>query len=256
MRVASEKAVNSGGWIHKLNVEVSVVEYLKQTRPDPKRLSVDEVEKLVHEMYEHPKASDLRKTLAIKLGVFDWSLELLNVGYGKDHRGEFASFPCRDERGRFIGISRRYGDGSKMTYRGTSNSGLFYEDKWAQHIGAVLIVEGGSDVAACVSEGISAIGRPSNIGGASRIAAMVRTAKKRVIVVGERDEKPEYRGVRQGCEKTCRGCAQCWPGLYGAKKVAIDLAELGISASVKIPKSAKDARALHNILELREWARG
>lgn len=257
MRSESEKPVQSGGWIHKLHSPAPIMEYLRKTaKKETKRLSPDEITKLANGMFEDSRAGDKRRSLASTLGVFDWALEWLHVGYGKDHRGEFASFPARDEVGQIIGITRRYNDGSKMTYPGTSNSGLFYEPNWFANRGSLLIVEGGSDVAACVSERLAAIGRPSNIGGANRIAKMIHAAKWRqgVVVVGERDSKPEKRGTVPGCTKTCRGCMACYPGSYGAKKVTMELGSLGVRAIIKMPQSAKDAREMHNIQELRSWA--
>lgn len=63
---------------------------------------------------------------------------------------------------------------------------------------------------------------------------------KRIIVVGERDEVPERRGRVASCTVNCRGCAYCWPGLFGAKKVACELQ----TKYVMIPRPHKDMREL------------
>lgn len=260
MRVQGDRSSKSGGWIHRLGSgKVAIADYLVQTakKTDANRLSPKEVSELALSMYSHSKAEAKRAEVASALGVYIWALDRLKVGYGKDRRGEFASFPSRNEHGHVVGITRRYADGTKMTYPGTSNSGVFYDDKWCDNDGPLFIVEGGSDVAACVSECVCAIGRPSNIGGAEIIAKMIRAAswRREVIVVGERDSKPEKRGVANGCPKNCIGCPQCYPGLYGAKTVAIQLTKAGIDALVRLPPvGSKDVRDLFNKEDLQDWA--
>lgn len=257
MRVQSDKPVKSGGWIHRLDATLPIAAYLERTRKtEPTKLSAEQVAELAKVMYEHSSAAGHRRDLASKLGVFEWALDWLRVGYGSDKRGIFASFPSKDENGWIIGITRRYGDGSKMTYPGTRNSGLFYELDWYKNKGSLLVVEGGSDVAACVSERLVAIGRPSNIGGGQRIASMLKAVQwtRKVVVVGERDQKPEKRGNVPGCDAKCRCCPQCYPGLWGARKVAMELGQAGFNTVVKMPQRAKDAREMHNLQELRQWA--
>lgn len=257
MRVRSDKPAKKGGWIHKLDGKAPIDEYLAKTsKKSSDKLPFEEIKRLAKQMYEHPKAEAKRAALATELGVYVWALDRLSVGYGKDHRGEFASFPARDETGNVIGITRRYNNGAKLTYAGTSNSGLFYDSNWMDNDGPLFLVEGGSDVAACISESICAIGRPSNIGGANRIAAMIKKAhwNRKVIVVGEHDAKPEKRGTVPGCSKDCRCCPQCYPGLYGAKTVSMELKKLGINSVVRMPRLAKDAREMYSADTLREWA--
>jgi hypothetical protein len=64
--------------------------------------------------------------------------------------------------------------------------------------------------------------------------------RKRVIVIGERDEVPQRRGTVSSCSLTCNGCAFCWPGLFGAKKVAAELN----AVYALVPKPYKDMREL------------
>ena len=146
--------------------------------------------------------------------------------------------PLRDHTGKIIGIVRRYRNGSKKTIRGGS-LGLFYAVDWYEYSGPVLIVEGPSDVAACLTHGLCAIGRPSNVCGAAMIQKMLRRCRdKRAIVIGERDEAPERRGPH--CPADCSGCAICWPGAYGMRRVARQLRATG----VMIPPGYKDMRDL------------
>lgn len=216
MRIESGKSLSKGGWLHKLS------------EPLPPKPAPKEVEKKkdwtaeCRRLFEHRQAKAKREQVAEQLGVTPGSLELLRVGVGWDqHDGrEFSSWPSRDDTGICIGYVRRYGDGAKKTNRGGS-TGLFYTANWNRHPEPVLIVEGGSDVAACESKGLAAIGRPSNVYGAHWIRRMLRG--KPAVVIGERDEKPEKRGTVSNCPNDCRGCAFCWPGLFGMEKVAREL---------------------------------
>jgi hypothetical protein len=174
------------------------------------------------------------------MGVSVTALERCGVGYGIDWNGtHWTSWPCKDATGNVVGLTRRYADGGKKTYPGT-RAGLFYEKGWLDHPGAILIVEGGSDVAACVDAGISAIGRPSNIGGSQWLIDLLRTAPARpVLVVAENDFKPERRGTVEWCPADCTGCANCWPGLFGAVETA---KRLGIPDNWILPRCGKDFR--------------
>lgn len=97
-----------------------------------------------------------------------------------------------------------------------------------------MIVEGASDVAALTTHGFAAMGRPSNIGGVKIIASYLdrRARDRNVLVVGENDRKPGR------CPKNCEGCSNCWPGRYGAERVAT---ELGVPWAC-VPKPFKDVR--------------
>lgn len=237
MRVESPKEAKSGGWIHKLS------EPLPAAIPRKKPKRIEDVSRLVHKMYQ--EGATVRRRLSRELGVSVRSLEALRVGAGYDdwNGREWSGWPSRDARGRFIGIIRRYDDGAKKTLAGTSNAGVFAPNDWWKTGGEVWIVEGGSDTAACLSHGICAIGRPSNVGGSKVIGKMLnRRAKLRTILVyGENDKKDE-------CPVDCgkRYCQACWPGLYGARKVAGELAGLiGRTVGTAMP-IGKDVRGMLN----------
>ena len=95
----------------------------------------------------------------------------------------------------------------------------------------MLVVEGASDVAACVTMGLAAVGRPSNGAGAEDLAELLDG--RAVLVVGERDGKP----------------GGAWPGRDGAKSVAQQLAgRWGEPVPWTLPPlDTKDVR---------EWLRG
>jgi len=240
MRVESDHAIASGGWLHKLTDALPPA-----PAPKPIQKKRDWTAEC-RRMYRHQSAKRKRVALAKSLGVSVLSLDLLRVGIGWDqHNGhEFSSWPSRDHTGMCIGYVRRYDDGTKRTNRGGS-TGLFYAANWFLHSGPILVVEGGSDVAACISHDLCAIGRPNNVYGARWIRRMLRAhaSDRTVVVVGERDAKPEKRGTVSQCPPNCRGCAFCWPGLFGMQKVARELRCAHLQcAELMVPPPYKDMR--------------
>ena len=241
MRVESNKPIESSdgglGWLHSLANPLPPL-------PPPKEIKKKaDWGKECKAMFEHSLAKAKRYEVATSLAVSVESLESLRVGIGWDEWNgvEFSSWPSRDDNGKCIGYVRRYSDGTKKTNQGGS-TGVFYSNQWWSRRGPLFIVEGGSDVAACESNGLSAIGRASNTHGGEYIKRLIAKTRdnQRVIVVAERDEAPERRGTVQSCSKICRGCSYCFPGLFGAKKVA---AELNASW-VLVPNGYKDIREL------------
>jgi hypothetical protein len=196
-------------------------------------------------MYESDFTSAARMRLSRELGVSNHSLVELRVGFGEDVGGEFTSWPERSPNMNITGIIRRYWDGTKkMMHWG--RHGLYiprvpslFDDS------PILLCEGGSDTAALASVHICAVGRPSNIGGVDYLTRLLRPHRHRkIIVLGERDEKPERRGqpkTAHACPTECNGCSLCWPGLWGAKETARRLSDAGIKAQAMLPPT-KDAR--------------
>lgn len=235
MRVESDKPAPKGGWFHRLDEPLPPVPPTKSV--EKKRDWTKECRK----MYEHAGAEEKRRQVAEHLHVTVTALERLRVGIGWDewNHQEFSSWPSRDHTGRCIGYVRRYSDGVKRTNKGGS-TGVFYTYEWWKHSGPVYIVEGGSDVAACETWHLCSIGRASNVHGGEFIRRMIRGLHKRIIVIGERDEKPEKRGGIPSCPANCTGCMWCWPGKFGMDKVAAELKCLGLM----IPEPYKDMREL------------
>jgi hypothetical protein len=238
MRVKSDHPHAKGGWFHfDKPLEDSPRERSEPAKPEPK---ID-AEPLAKEFYQHASAPLIRAELSESLGVSTESLDLLKVGVGWDahDNARFASFPSRNADGKVVGITRRYRDGSKKTFKGTTN-GVFYIREWYKLPGVILIVEGASDVAAATSVGLCSIGRSSNIGGVSEIKQLLHNhgQGRPVVVLGENDEKPHKRGVHDYCPKDCPGCPHCFPGKFGAEHVA---AQLGCGYCLP-PFAIKDLR--------------
>jgi hypothetical protein len=179
--------------------------------------------------------------LARQLGVSRDALTDLDVGFRedltKDEDGDWvgtgtwvSTWPEYDGQERLIGILRRYWDGEKRRIRG-SKSGLTIPGAWRKMEGPIYIVEGGSDVAAALTVGMCAIGRPSAAGGARYLAELLKDDTREVIVLGESDLKAD--GL--------------WPGDPGPFAAKLSRS-LGRKVRAKLPpKSCKD---------LREWVSG
>ena len=165
--------------------------------------------------------------LAGELGVPNWTLAALQVGYAEDPTPCW-TFPERDPSGKVIGIKRRLLNGKKLFFKG-STPGLYLAKDLFTRPGPILLVEGGSDTAALLAAGCCVVGRPSNTGGVSHLVELLQDhPTRKICVIGEHDEKPDGR---------------C-PGKSGAISTATKLAEgLGRRVTWAMPPGEfKDAR--------------
>ena len=170
---------------------------------------------------------DQLRELADELGVTPASLGTIGVGWSG--RLKAYTFPERDGEGQVVGIATRDAEGRKSFMAG-GKRGLTIPDGLADLPDPVLIVEGPSDVAACLSLGLAAVGRPSNIGGVEHLTQLL--AERDAFVVGEFDPKPNG----------------SWPGRDGAQHVAAQLAQRWEKPVrwVLPPDNAKDIRSWFN----------
>jgi hypothetical protein len=175
------------------------------------------------------------------------SLDLLRVGWWEG--GGCWSFPERDSSGKIVGINRRFPNGDKKRIR-NGNAGLTFSPAiWSAGDGPVCLVEGGSDTAALLTMGLAVVGRPSNLGGTDQLEELLfdLPASRQIIVIAEDDrlKNGQPRTLPESHQTDCAGCGQCWPGLFGAKQTADNLAtQLGRQIHWALPPdNAKDARA-------------
>lgn len=187
------------------------------------------------ERYLHDLTPARLEWLAGRLGVSEESLTAIRVGWvdareltaiGNKSPESCYTFPEYCGCGSVIGVALRNLDDSKKSIYG-SHRGLTIPANLDQLPGDVLVVEGQSDVAACISRGIPAVGRPSNCSGAEYLAALL--VHRTCIIMGERDQKPNG----------------AWPGRDGAMQIADKLA-LMWSRPVRMalpPAPHKDVRA-------------
>ena len=105
--------------------------------------------------FNAPTAESHRKQLAKFLAVSCDSLRELEVGFN----GTAWTIPERDDERVVIGISRRIRNGRKLRMK-DSKSGLTFAKSWNEGSGPILLPEGASDVAALLTMGLNAVGRP------------------------------------------------------------------------------------------------
>lgn len=163
-------------------------------------------------------------------------LRRLRVGFATDadYPNSAFSFPERDERGRIIGLGFRARQGSIKGFAKGAQRGLTIPRNVDLERDPVLIVEGPSDVAAALSLGLAAVGRPSNSGGSEHLAQLLKS--RLPLVLGENDSKE----------------SGAWPGKEGAMRVAGKLACAlrGPVSWTLPPPEAKDLRqALHALVQ-------
>jgi len=253
MRVESDKAVDSGGWIHRLNSK-QLRTLPRSRQATKKRLSAKELHAkwapIAKKM--HKQAGDNVTRLARSLGVASWALDELHVGYGTVDGLKCWTFPEQDARRQVIGIKTRLVipiKGNNKLYARGSRPGLTYTWDFLDYAGPVHIVEGGSDTAAGLTLGLAVIGRPSNVGGVNYLAPLLRNyaGDKRIVVFAERDRKKHddlKPMVRAKHDPKCPGCMRCWPGKVGAMQTAERLRKR-LDRKVEwrfLPDGAKDLR--------------
>jgi hypothetical protein len=239
MRVQSDKPskCSLGGWIHKLADPLPPIRIM----PKPKKESRDWGQ-VARELRTPDRLGNL-PFVAKALGVERWVLDALMVGYGYDpyHNHWFSSWPELNAKGVITGIIRRFRSGEKKMMEGGSH-GVYFSPGLFRGDTPIFIVEGGSDTASLIGLGCNVIGRPSALGGTRECTALLRDWQSRIIVIGERDEKPEKRGKRDYCPAVCKSCMHCWPGLAAAKLFSERLQEaLGREVEYGM-LPAKDAR--------------
>ncbi len=108
--------------------------------------------------YQSCLSHDHVSYLAGQLGVSMQSLMHIGIGWSPENHAW--TIPERRSDGNIIGVQLRYVDGQKRMVSG-SHRGLILPGHWWTWSGTVFIPEGPSDVAALLSAGVQAIGRPS-----------------------------------------------------------------------------------------------
>lgn len=211
MRVEAPKRAGNGGYIHRLggSVATALPKRTRKPRIEPK----PGFDQLASEYQAAVTAEALAKH-ALKLGVSVESLSRLGIGWD----GEAWTFPMVDATGRVVGIRRRFDDGRKLSVRG-GHEGLFVPSGLST-TGTLYVAEGPTDVAALLTLGLNAIGRPNCRGAVELCRELCRG--RVVVIVADADK----------------------PGREGAQTLAAELATVAESVRVVEPPSGtKDIRA-------------
>jgi hypothetical protein len=135
------------------------------------------------------------KQLADELSVTTPSLELIGTGWCISEK--CWTFPERNGKQEICGILRRFSNGEKYAFKG-GQRGLTLPSGWDESDAPLLICEGASDVAAAVSVGKRAIGRPGLKNGFNDLAILLKDQQAEIVMVADNDTE----GVgRSGAKK-------------------------------------------------------
>lgn len=130
--------------------------------------------------------------LARIAGIREEALRFLEVGYQPQKGGaaEYWTFPERDGRGRIVQVVKRFRHGREELTAGGARGLTYWPEWWVEGIGPVFLPQSHFDVAALVTLGMSAIGRPSPDGCIDHIIELLRQIPvARPIVVIEVDDR-------------------------------------------------------------------
>jgi len=184
IETGSRKRCGDAGWLHVFddyrrtgNEALRMKRTSNCQRPSDSKKAVDFAK--VAETCQQ-RCNELRvMLLANSLGVTSRSLRRLGIGFSA---GSY-TFPMSDERGKIIGIRRRFEDGRKGGVKDSKNA--LFIPTGIENAKRLVICEGPTDCAAALDLGYAAIGRPSCN---SKVAMTVRYVQKRpVIIVADRD---------------------------------------------------------------------
>jgi len=160
---------------------------------------------------------EMRDDLSRSLGVSEASLAALRVGWataevltencGKVVKVGGYTFPMMSGAGGISGINVRTHAGRKWTLKG-AKLGLFVPSGLASMPDPVYCPEGASDTAAALDRGCAAVGRPSSCAGIEHLAGLLRG--RRVVIVGENDQKADRWSGRDGAMSTAAKLAREW----------------------------------------------
>ncbi|MCY3010269.1 MAG: toprim domain-containing protein [Planctomycetota bacterium] len=177
-------AKSSAGWLHRLKEDDQPRDAwrpVRTTKHVEPRKDLRELAKNLHRLMN----DEAYRWLSNRLGVSIESLQLLRTGW---HRGRRSfSFPMRSADGQVVGIRYRATNDSKFSERG-GREGLFFQPtEIAREY--LLIVEGASDAASCITIGFpSVIGRANCTGNVNQILSLCRRLNPhRVILIPDND---------------------------------------------------------------------
>lgn len=169
---------------------------------------------------------ETKATIAQQLGVTVAALDSIGIGRARSedlkrlraggngwrpYPHVVSTFPECDASGAIVGVLFRADDGRKGSPSGKvgAKRGLIIPSTLIHRDDPVLLVEGPTDVAACETMGIAAVGRPSNTSGGKEIARLLRN--RAVIIVGENDKNPAgLHPGRDGAEALAQFLAKAW----------------------------------------------
>jgi hypothetical protein len=214
MRIQSETPMRNGGWLHRTNQTIPYIAPVRKAIED-KLIDAQAMWQRWFDRTDH----QLLDGLGVSLGVDTDCLKAIGCAWSTF--GAWA-FPMRDPSGKVSGIRLRNDKGDKWAVKG-SKAGLFIPSEYSYITDRVLyLVEGPTDLAAAMTIGLRAFGRPACLGQENLILAYIAQQKiDRLVIVTDNDE----------------------PGLRGAEKLQ---GMLSILSCIWIPPT-KDIREFVNL---------
>ncbi len=195
MRTESDRPMQNGGWLHKLQDADPLRRPRRRTRTVPTKRD----ERPIRDFGAFARQCHLATLppalgqLADTLGVTRQSLARLCVGLSPQH-GAW-TFPMSNPAGQVVGVRLRLPSGRKLSVKG-GREALFLPDG-LQPGGRLLVCEGPSDCAACLDWGLSTIGRPSCSGGIAHIVELVKRLQPADVVILADADPPGQRGAER-----------------------------------------------------------
>lgn len=208
MRVESERPCKSGGWYHSSDTLVKTPHRVAPPR-QAKFIDFDAILK----NWRGTTQSFQIHAFAKALGVLPEALIMTGAAWSNQYNAW--AFPMRDGHCNVIGIRLRNNDGRKWAVEG-SRQGIFVPDSCINPNKAladfVFLPEGPTDVAAALSLGFLAVGRPTNLTGNDMVRElMTNKGFYRAVIVADNDPLKQL-GNRWG-----------YPGIEGALKLKKEL---------------------------------
>ena len=182
-RIESERQIGEAGWLHRLNYPADWTPSLRciVLPPQHKILSADVA--TMSRRFQ-AKAQQLGKLngLAEDLGLTAESLDRFGVGWS--FLESCSTWPMFDAAGRFVGITRRFADGSKRIMRG-HRAGLYLPGDLPVKMSGpgLLVTEGASDAVAGLDLGLWTVGRFSCRHSAKLLVELITLRRPGQIVI-------------------------------------------------------------------------
>ncbi|MBN2585023.1 MAG: hypothetical protein JXL80_18320 [Planctomycetes bacterium] len=196
MRVESRRPARNGGWVHWLRPGSHSHERRHEiilpaaTTPVPPA----KIAAMARCFAASAENGAALPRLADELGVTASALR--RFGVGVCWQQSCSTWPMTDDKGRVIGINRRFRDGSKKLFFG-HKAGLYLPGDLPMDLSGqtLLICEGGSDAVAGLSLGYWSVGRFSCSAGADFLRRLVRARRPHEVVIFADGDGPGLRGA-------------------------------------------------------------
>lgn len=190
MRVQSDIPMRNGGWLHR---DENAPRYIQPIRKAIPGRPIDAAG--IWEGWA--KATDYQKLdrLGESLGVDTDALKAIGCAWASPHNAW--AFPMKAANGKVIGIRLRNEAGSKWAVKG-SRSGLFIPSECPFDFdGTLWLTEGPTDLAAALTLGLFAIGRPACLGQEFMVLSYIRLLDVRRLVIVTDNDEPGIRGAER-----------------------------------------------------------